>query len=412
MIIRRPLLEQYQLSEREQKNLAILELIRRKGPITRTEISQGTNLNIVTVSNYISNYIQRGLVIEKGMDVSTGGRRPTLVELHAKKALTMGIDLGSTEAADVEMAGVVADLSGRSVARITRRRAKMSIEKALAYAPEMIEALCAAEGVDRSLVEGIGIGVMGVLDEAAGTIRDTSVGGIRASFSGLRDELEAKWSMPVFMGADATLAALGEMRLGLAKEARNLVYFYGDQGCGLILNGSLYWGSGGSAGQLGIARPTEDDALTWEKSWQYLRPSGNDLGIPERARKLLGEGVAPDSKLLGLVSGRLEAITFEVIIQGARDGDTLAQELIEHGAISLGVRIAYLVNLFNPEVVVLGGGLERAGALLLEPVFRTVRRWAFEEPGSQVDLVPAQLGSDAVALGAASLVAREVFAQI
>src|SRR3989338_11628099 len=96
MIVRRPLLDQYRLSEREQKNLAILELIRRKGPITRTEISQGTDLNIVTVSNYISTYIQRGLVVEKGMDVSTGGRRPTLVELQHQKALTIGRVPGAT----------------------------------------------------------------------------------------------------------------------------------------------------------------------------------------------------------------------------------------------------------------------------------------------------------------------------
>lgn len=411
MIVRRPLLQQHRLSEREQKNLAILELIRRKGPITRTEISQGTDLNIVTVSNYISGYIQRGLVVEKGMDVSTGGRRPTLVELHAKKALTIGIDLGASDAAEADMVGVVTDLAGRVEARITRRRAKASVEKILAYAPELVEALMAARGVDRALVAGIGIGVSGVLDEAASTVRDTSVGGTRTSFSALRDSIEATWSVPALLGTDATLAALGEMRLGLTKPAENLAYFYGDIGCGLIINGALYWGSGGSAGQLGIARPTEDDALTWEKSWQYLRPSGLQLGIPERARKLLAEGVAPVSKLLALAGGQPANVTFDLVIQAARDGDALAREIIEHGAISLGVRIAYLVNLFNPDVVVLGGGVERAGSLLLEPVFRTVRRWAFEEPGSQVDLVPAQLGTDAVALGAASLVAREVFIQ-
>lgn len=412
MIIRRTLLDQHHLSEREEKNLAILELIRRKGPITRTEISQGTDLNIVTVSNYVSNYIQHGLVVEKGMDVSTGGRRPTLVELNAKKMLTVGLDLGTTETQEAEMVGVVADLAGRVEHRITRRRTKSSIERVLAATSDLLEALLTANSVDRSLVAGIGIGVAGVLDEAAGTIRDISVGGIRTSFVGFRDELEAAWKMPVLIGTDSTVAALGEMRLGLPKDARNLVYFYSDISCGVIMNGSLYWGSGGSAGQLGIARPMEDDALSWEKSWQYLRPSGGDLSIPERARKLLSEGVAPESTLLTLTNGQLDRVTFDLVVQAARDGDALARELLEHGAINLGVRIAYLVNVLNPEVVVLGGGLERAGALLLEPVFRTVRRWAYEEPGSLVDLVPAQLGQDAVALGAASLVAREVFTQV
>ena len=409
MIIRRALIDHHRLSEREEKNIAILELIRRKGPITRTEISQGTGLNIVTVSNYVAHYIDKGMVVEKGLDISTGGRKPTLVELSPKKALTVGIDLGAIVNHDMTMVGVVADLAGNVERREVQSRAKLSVEGMLAAAPGLLDTLLA--DVDRARMAGIAIGVAGVLDESAGTIRDTSIGGIRTSYMALRDDLEAKWGVPVFIGHNATLAALGEMRLGLAKEAANLVYFYGDISCGLMVNGSLYWGSGGSAGQLGIARPMEDDALSWEKSWQYLRPSGGDLGIPERARKLLNEGVAPESKLLALTGGRPEAITLDLVIQAARDADALARELIEHGAINLGVRIAYLVNLFNPEVVVLGGGVERAGALLLEPVFRTVRRWAFEEPGSQVDLVPAQLGANAVALGAASLVAREVFTQ-
>jgi len=409
MLTRRPLLDHHKLTERQQKNLAILELVRRAGPITRTEISQGTDLNIVTVSNYVANYIQRGLVVEKGLDVSTGGRKPTLVELHPKMRLAVGVDLGPLEAPTAKVVGVVTDLAGHVEHRLVQQRPKASMEQVLASLPAVIETLLAQ--VDRTRLAGIGLGIAGVVDEAAGTIRDTSSGGTRTSYVALRDALEATWQVPVFLGHDATLAALGEMCLGLVKDVKNLIYFYADVGCGLILNGSLYWGSGGSAGALGIARPTEDDALSWEKSWQYLRPSGIELGITDHARKLLSDGVALESSLLPLAGGTPEAITFDLIIQAAQEGDRLACEVIEHGAISLGVRIAYLANLLNPDVVILGGGTERAGSLLLEPVFRTVRRWAFEEPGNLVDVVPAKLGTEAVALGAASLIIREVFIQ-
>ncbi|MBI3331272.1 MAG: ROK family protein, partial [Candidatus Omnitrophica bacterium] len=83
----------------------------------------------------------------------------------------------------------------------------------------------------------------------------------------------------------------------------------------------------------------------------------------------------------------------------------------EHTAMQLGIRIAYLVNLLNPDVVVIGGGLEQAGSLLLEPVWRAVKKYAYEEPASLVDILPAQLGENAVALGGACWVIREVFIQ-
>src|SRR3989338_6465898 len=124
MITRRPLLEDHILSEREQKNLAILELIRRRGPITRTEISQGTNLNIVTVSNYISHYIERGLVLERGFSISTGRRKPTLVELNADAGYAIGVDLGTLEMHSVHMRALLSDLSGHVKDEVIITRSK------------------------------------------------------------------------------------------------------------------------------------------------------------------------------------------------------------------------------------------------------------------------------------------------
>ena len=82
------------LSDHEKKNFSILELIRRNGPITRADISKTTDLNIVTVSNYIGTYISRGLIIEGGMEASSGGRKPTLVKLNIDHGYALGLDLG------------------------------------------------------------------------------------------------------------------------------------------------------------------------------------------------------------------------------------------------------------------------------------------------------------------------------
>ena len=94
MIRRRSLLEQHRLSEREQKNFQLLELIRQRGPLTRTELSHGTGFNIVTVSNYINQFLKQSLVVERGFDISTGGRKPILVDLNAKAVFAIG-EVGS-----------------------------------------------------------------------------------------------------------------------------------------------------------------------------------------------------------------------------------------------------------------------------------------------------------------------------
>ena len=147
------------------------------------------------------------------------------------------------------------------------------------------------------------------------------------------------------------------------------------------------------------------------KSADYLRPWGVDLGITEAAKSILKKENA-DSKMLDMAGGDVENLTADMVVEAAKAKDKIAVEIIENAGVNLGIRIAYLINLFNPEVVVLGGGIEQAGELLLGPVRKTVRGLAFEEPANTVKIVPSRLGDSAVALGAAALVLREIFAQI
>ena len=409
MITRRSLLEDHLLSEREQKNLVILELIRRSGPITRTEISQGTNLNIVTVSNYVSHYIERELVMERGFSISTGGRKPTLVELNPEAAYAIGVDLGTLELPKVQERVLLLDLAGRVKDEVVQTRSKENLEHVLQRTGPLIQALLDRTGVERARIHGIGIGIGAVVDETAGTLRDVLPGGERVSYTATRDDLEERFKLPVVIANDASVAALGELRFGLTKEVKNVIYMYADAGCGIVIHGTLYWGACGSAGEVELNYPTGNDYLSWMGKTPFFVAQGVDLGIPARARKLLDEG--HDTRLRDLCGNRPDTVTLEMVMQAGRDGDALARELIEHAATTLGVRVSQLVNLLNPEVVVIGGGVERAGALLMEPLARTVRRWAFEEPASHVNLVPAQLGDRAVALGAASLISRQTFLQ-
>ena len=309
----------------------------------------------------------------------------------------------------IVMTGVITDLTGAIVHRVVKPRSIDSMDHALTYAGELIRQLLKESPVDPKKIRGAAIGVGGILDERAGTIRDTSHRGIRTSYLALQDRWEAEFKMPVFIGNDASLAGYGEYRLGFDRPVDNLVYLYSDVGASLIFHGHVYWGSCGSAGELGVYLPSGDDYLTWVKSPGFVLSNVWDLGLTAQARKLVEEGHPTTIK--EMVQGNPDAITMETVIQAAQSGDQLSKELVEHCALQLGIRVASLVNLLNPEVVVIGGGIEKAGSLLLEPVWRSVKRYAYEEPASLVDVLPAKLGENAVALGAACWVIREIFIQ-
>ncbi len=407
MIQRRPLSEQHRLTEREQKSFQILELIRQRGPLTRTELSQGTGFNIVTVSNYISQFIERGLVAERGFDISSGGRKPILVELNAKAGFAVGIDLGMIEKEAIT--SVITDLRGQISHRVVHPRAKGSMDLVLPEVGPALRELLSSSPVDPKKIQGVAVGLPGIVDERAGTMRHTSRDGIRTSYVAVRDQLETEFGLPILMGNDATLAGYGELRLGLDRNVENFVYLYADMGASLVFNGHIYWGSSGSAGEIGVFVPSNDDYLAWIKVPPFLRPNAWDVGLIDHAKRLVQEGHA--TALQELAGGDVASIGLETLLQAARDGDQLARELIEHHALQLGVRVANLVNLLNPDVVVIGGGIERAESMLLEPIWRAVKKYAYEEPASLVDVLPGQLGENAAALGAACWVIREVFVQ-
>ncbi|MBI3321257.1 MAG: ROK family transcriptional regulator [Candidatus Omnitrophica bacterium] len=409
MIKRRFLLDQYQLTEREEKSFQILELLRQRGALTRTELSQGAGFNIVTVSNYINEFIKRGLVLERGFDISTGGRKPILVELNAKAGFAVGIDVGQIDGSSSQTIMVMTDLRGQLVHRAVRPHAAHDMDRLLQGLGEMIREFFKSSPVDTKKIQGIGVGLPGVMDERAGTIRETSRHGIRTNYVAMRDQLEAELRLPVLMGNNSTLAGYGEFRLGLDRPARNVIYLYSDVGASLIINGHIYWGSGGSAGELGVFLPSDDDYLKWIKVPSFVLSNAWGLGLASQAKKLIQEG--HETAMHELVEGQLDSIDLDTVLRAAQNGDQLARDLVEHAAMQLGIRIAYLVNLLNPDVVIIGGGIEKAGSMLLEPVWRSVKKYAYEEPASLVDMLPAQLGENVVALGAACWVIGEVFIQ-
>ncbi|MDP3730504.1 MAG: ROK family protein [Candidatus Omnitrophota bacterium] len=412
-------LKRERFTEKERRNLAILDIIRRTREVSRAEISKITHLNIVTISNYIDDYIAKGLVLEKGYDVSTGGRRPELLEINSKFGYTIGIDLGSPHIMeDSCIVGTLVDTSGRIICKVKVRKEEENQEKFINRIMGIVRDLYGKSKVEKARVKGVGVAIWGVLDRYKGTVRYAVEKGGIFSYAALQSAIEREFDTPTLVEHDATAGALGEkwMGLGLSTEAENILYMCSDSSCGLILSGELYYGASKSAGELNINPPSPDykDDNCWAK-YDYgcgFRSRGIDLGISSRAKSSLSHKGNGNSKILQLVNGRIDSVSLNTVIEAARFQDKLAMELLTEAGDYLGAKIAFLINLFNPDSIVIGRGMEKGGDIFMDAVRKSVKKWAYEESLKVARIVPASLGEDSIACGASALVMQQVFARI
>ncbi len=395
------------LQDRERRNLAILELIRRKGPISRAEISRALGSNIVTITNYADYYINKRIILEVGLDASSGGRRPELLELNPRAGYVVGVDISPTN-----IMAIVADLKVNVIAKAKAARPPTNMEELVPEVLKIIAEVMAKSKVSAADIKNIGIGVSGIIDYLSGSIRDTDPtrGKTRVSFLKFSKAIEEKFGIPVYIGNDASCAAFGEKTLNPSANVDNLVYVYSDVGCGMVIYGDVYTGSSGCAGETQVSyNSLQAGEKSSVKEYTFLRPWGVDLGVIYEAKKAIEEKT--ETEILALAKGRADAITKETVINAAKKGDRLALELLEKAGTNLGVRVAYMINFLNPDMVIIGGGMETAGDLILDPVKTAVKKFAFEEPASIVKIAPSFLGEDAIVMGAAALAAREIFIQ-
>lgn len=397
------------LTDRERKNIILLDVIRRNGPIAKTDISRITQFNIVTVSNYVEHYIEQKLVLEKGLDISSGGRRPELVELNADWGCIVGVEIGPEQ-----ILAIVANLAPAILHRAKVKRPEGHMEVVIAEAVKLVHRVISESKIPLDKIKGMGLGISGVIDRSAGTIRDTDPlrGRTVGSFAAAKSALEKEFRVPVSVGNDASLAALAEKKLSLRIDDENVIYFYSDVGSGVIANNDLFWGSSWSAGetQLNLDAAGELGLEPWVFRTDFFKSEGLDLGIARRAKESLRKPGAK-SKILEMAKD-VEKIDAGMVYEAAKKGDATAVSLVEEAGTRLGLKVAYLTNFFNPEVVVLGGGVEQGGELVLNVVRRVVKQLVMEECAGVVKIILSRLGEDAVAFGAVCLVTQELFAEV
>ena len=371
-------------SPRELSRLRVIEALTRRPGISRTQLGQEAGLSRPTVASVLDELEDAG-IIEQRLEPEDDarprpmGRPPIPIRLAPRAAFAVGLDFGHRH-----VRAALCDLSGRPVEDAWSEAEVDSAPAAsLDLAHDLVRGLLSRAEADPSDVLGVGMGLAAPVDAATGT---AYVEGILPGWGGLRPaaEMEARLELPVKLENDANVGALGEHRFGVARGARDIAYvrLSAGIGLGLVLNGEPYRGRLGIAGELGHVRAVAEGGV--------LCRCGN-RGCLET---VASAAAVADS--LGVHVPR--------VVELVNAGDERALLAVAAAGEAVGAAVAAVVNVLNPELVVIGGELAGAGPVLLDPLQRAIAESVIGPSAAAVETRVGALGERAEVLGAAALV--------
>lgn len=257
-------------------------------------------------------------------------------------------------------------------------------------------------GSDASGLAGIGIACAGGVDSENGIVVTPSPNLPGWSDLPLRDIIEEKFKLDTFVLNDASSAALGEQRFGAGQGVNNLVLVTLGTGIGggIIIDGRLYLGANGAAGELGHMTVDENGPVCGCGNTGCLEVMVSGRAVAREAVRRISEG--EKSSLAEMAGGKVENITSEQVAAAATAGDSLALDILTRAAHYLGVGLVGIVNAFNPEIIILGGGMAELGSLYIEPAEKLVMDRAFSISTRKLSFVTASLGNEAGVYGVAA----------
>ncbi len=315
------------------------------------------------------------------------------------KKHVVGIDIGGTK-----LATVVADDSGKILSNVRRpTRADKGPEYAIQLLFEMVYETITQAGLEQETISAIGVSCGGPLDTKTGVVYSPPNLPGWDAFP-LKTQLESEFKIPTIIENDANASALAEYRFGGGRDYEAILYMTMSTGIGggIVIDGKIYHGANDSAGEVGHQILLPDGPLCGCGKRGCLEALCSGPAIARRAK----EAVRKESNtvILTLADGHIETIKSEHVLAAARQDDLLALKLIDETAYYMGWGIANLVNILNPDIVLLGTIAIAAGDLLLEPIRKTVTNLAMARPAEAVEIMPAQLGKSLGDLAAIALV--------
>ena len=371
----------------------VLNIIKTHGPIGRAEVARRSGLSPATVTGITADLISEDLVFEKEAGDSSGGRRPILLAINPTGGCVVGIKLTETQ-----LIGALTDLEASVISTHARPLSTRSIDKSIDQLAQVVHNLVHASGFPKNKLLGVGIGLAGTVDAENGVLRQSPYLGWRDL--PIRQLLRAKVRVPVYVDNDVNTLTLAEKWFGAGQGLDHFLTVTVGRGVGLgiVVNGQFYRGAGGGAGEFGHT---------------VIDPEGPTCACGKRGCL---EAFVSDPGLIFMATqaarrGDLSETPHSVadLVRLADAGNPVARSIFARAGEILGRGLANLINVFDPQRIIVGGEGVRSGEWLFGPMRAAIALHVLPSLASDAEIRVEPWGDDAWARGAASLVLRELF---
>jgi N-acetylglucosamine repressor len=372
---------------------SVLNTIRTMGPISRKEITKHTSLSAATITGITAVLIDEGLVFEKETGDSSGGRRPILLALNKQSRYMIGVKLSVDH-----ITAALTDLEATVLNKRTVQLPSHDLQPTVEALGQVVTDLIVNQEISKDKILGVGIGLAGIVDAENGVLRHSPIYGWRDV--PLVDLLQQQLDIPIFLDNDVNTFTLTEKWFGLGSGIDNfLIVTVGrGVGMGMVMNGSLYHGSRGGAGELGHTVIDPSGPLCACGKRGCLEAYASDPAMLNMAAEAYKRGELPQP-----------VKTVEDLLSLAEQGNPAVQKIFRTAGSTLGQGIANLINIFNPELIILSGEGVRYGDHLFKPMREALQGLAMPGLIDDTQIVIDAWDDDAWARGAAGIVLEKLF---
>ncbi len=379
----------------------VFDLVRKKGPISRTEIARTIGLSMPTVMKITEEFTRKNLLMEIGKGESRGGRQPELLELNSDSKFCIGVGIGRSRTY-----AVMINLIGEVVCREIMETGNTAYPEVwINRLIETIEQLIQNSGIMENQILGMGIGMPGILDIKNGEVLfspDFHWENVK-----LLEPVKKRFSMDITLENANRALAMGEYFFGAGIESKNFLVVNLGHGIGsaIVREGEFYRGSSGSSGEIGhiVLEKDGPQCNCGNKGCLEAIASGNAIARDAKIAILEGK----KTMVKDLAGDDINLVEAKTVFEAAKRGDKVAGGIVERAIQYIGIGLANYINLLDPDLIILSGGLTNADKIFFKRIQEVVRLRQMKFAGRQVKVLISRMGENGTAVGSASMVLKK-----
>ena len=380
----------------------ILDTIRKKGPISRSQVAKELKISPTTVTSAVNDLIRNRMVVEDGVGHSSGGRKPVLLRFNPNQHSIIGISLTNSHIKIADM-----DLEGKILRKKVYSVNQLQGNEIILLLMDLMEQFV-AENKRLEFCEGISIITPGIVDSNTGMICYNSK--LRLYDVPLTEMVEAKFHLPTYLDNDVNAFALGEYYFGSFSNYKDIIYLtIGDGvGLGVMINGTVYRGFKGSSGEIGHTTVVPGGTKCECGNNGCLENYVNWPAIYSNiVSSILTKG--RDTVIKQLINNDIRKITPEIFVEAINLNDKLSIEILDEIISYLSIAISNTIHLLNPELIIISGEVVQDNSLFITKIRKNLSKMVIPILKNELNIQSTSLGSDFDLLGAASVILQGKF---